>query len=83
MHDIYDKILDEMGLSKILKSKQYNLILKDLIMANISKPSSKRKAVEILSEDFGIDHKLNEIYKMKDQMNNHLGTTFLKQLLII
>lgn len=72
LHDIYGKILDEMGLSKILQSKKYNLILKDLIMAKISKPSSKRKAVEILSEDFGIEHKLNEIYKMMDQINEDL-----------
>ena len=72
LHDIYGKILDDMGLSKILKSKKHNLILKDLIMAKIAQPSSKRKAVEILSENFGIDHKLNEIYKMMDQINEDL-----------
>lgn len=72
LHDIYGKILDEMGLSRILKSQKHNVILKDLIMAKIAQPSSKRKAVEILSEDFGIEHKLNKIYKMMDQINEDL-----------
>ena len=72
LHDIYGKILDEMQLSNILKSKKYNLILKDLIMAKIAQPSSKRKAVEILSESFGIEHKLNEIYKMMDQIDENV-----------
>lgn len=80
LHDIYGKILDEMGLSNILKSKKYNLILKDLIMAKISKPSSKRKAVEILSEDFGIEHKLKEIYKMMDQINEDLIKEIQKKI---
>lgn len=80
LHDIYGKILDEMGLSNILKSKKYNLILKDLIMAKIAKPSSKRKAVEILSEEFGINHKLNAIYKMMDQINDDLIKEIQKKI---
>lgn len=72
LHDIYGKVFNEAGLSNILKSKKYNLILKDIVMAKISQPSSKRKAVEILSEDFGIDYKLNDIYKMMDQINEDL-----------
>ena len=80
LHDIYGKILDEMGLSKILKSKKYNVILKDLIMAKISKPSSKRKAIQILSEDFGIKHKLNEIYKMMDQIDENVIKVIQKKI---
>jgi hypothetical protein len=70
-----------MGLSKILKSKKHNLILKDLIMAKISKPSSKRKAVEILSEDFGIEHKLNEdlIKEIQRKISAYINIYYLEQ----
>jgi transposase len=80
LHDIYGKILDEIGISNILKTKKYSVMLKDLIMAKIAKPSSKRKAVETLSEDFGIDHKLNDIYKMMDLINENIITQIQRKI---
>lgn len=68
-HDVYGKVFDEMGLANIIKSKKFNIILKDIIMAKIFQPNSKRKLVEILSENFGINHKLNLVYDMMDQID--------------
>jgi len=66
-HDIYGKLFDDVGFGAILKSsKVSNKIFKDVVMARLAKPVSKRASCELLSESFGIDYDLVQVYRMLD-----------------
>ena len=70
IHDIYGKIFEAIGFHELISGKNnYNEILRDLVMAKIAAPSSKRKAVETLAERFNIDIPLNSIYRMMDKVD--------------
>lgn len=70
IHKIYGKTFDDLNLQETsgLK-KEYYEALKDIVMARISTPSSKRAAVNTLLEDFDIKHSLNTVYRMMDKLD--------------
>jgi transposase len=43
--------------------------MKDIVMARLAKPCSKRSAAELLERDFGITIPLEKIYRMMDTLN--------------
>ena len=70
IHKIYGEVFEEFGLSNTCKwSDKYYNAFKDIIMARIASPSSKRMAVQTLLEDFDIEHSLNTVYRMMDKLN--------------
>jgi transposase len=68
-HDVYGKLFDQVGYDNILKSKKSSAeIFKDIVMARLAKPVSKRASCEMLAENFGIEHQLGQIYRMMDDI---------------
>ena len=68
-HEIYGSLFDEVGYNNVLKSKKIsNEIFKDIVMARLAKPVSKRSSCEMLSEQFGIEHDLSQVYRMMDAL---------------
>lgn len=69
IHDVYGSLYDEIGFSTIFKkcpvSRQ---VLKDIIMARLAQPCSKRSSCELLERDFGISYPLEKIYRMMDTL---------------
>ena len=69
IHDIYGSLYDELGFSRIFKSCPVSKnVLKDIVMARLSKPCSKRSSSELLERDFGISISLEQIYRMMDTL---------------
>jgi transposase len=70
IHDIYGSVYKKMGLTDIIQSKSdYADVLKDIVMARIAKPSSKRETCDFMEKSFNIYHSLNKIYRMMDKFD--------------
>jgi len=71
IHEIYGKVYKELGFSSLFSSR-YRATANNLfhiVMARIANPSSKRRSVEDLSENFGTELSLDSVYRMMDQIN--------------
>ncbi len=74
IHDIYGKLYDEIGFNKIIanpaRNKASNRVLKEIVLARIANPDSKRASVVNLEENFGVKLKLEQVYKMMDKIDD-------------
>jgi transposase len=74
IHDIYGKMFDELNLRSIFANPARNVssvqIFKDILMARIAKPDSKRGSVEMLEDNFGISIDLDRVYRMMDKLDD-------------
>jgi len=69
IHDIYGSLYDEIGFSGVFKSCPVSRpVMKDVVMARLAKPCSKRSTCELLDRDFGINIPLEKIYRMLDAL---------------
>lgn len=66
-HDIFGNIFNSLGFNKILPKKKSE-VLRELVLARIAKPCSKRASQELLTADFGTDIHLDRIYRMMDSL---------------
>ena len=67
IHEIYGSLYDEIGFSGIFKSCRISgSVFKDMVMARLAKPCSKRSSAELLERDFGICIAIEKIYRMMD-----------------
>ena len=52
-HEVYGKLFDQVGYGRVLKSSPVShQIFKDVVMARLAKPVSKRASCELLAENF-------------------------------
>ena len=74
IHDIYGKLFDELNLNSIFaypsRNKRSIEHFKNIVLARIAKPDSKRASVNMLEENFGISLSLDSVYKMMDKIND-------------
>jgi transposase len=67
--DIYGGLYDEIGFSRVLKTCPVSRsVMKNVVMARLAKPCSKRSTAELLERDFGINIPLEKIYRMLDTL---------------
>ena len=68
IHDIYGRVYDELGFSGVLsfRAKRSSKVLRDIVLARIANPRSKRGSVEELEANFGCDLSLEQVYRMMD-----------------
>jgi transposase len=74
IHDVYGHVYDQIGFtnpfSNPTKRKSSASILRDIVMARIAYPDSKRASVHVLAEQFDVDIKLNHVYQMMDKIDD-------------
>jgi hypothetical protein len=70
--DVYGRLFDEMGYEKIFKNparaKATVEAFKQIVLARIANPLSKRASVDMLEEDFGVSIGLERVYRMMDKL---------------
>lgn len=75
IHDIYGELFDELNLRSIFKSPSRNInalnVFKQIVMARIANPDSKRASVKGLEEQFGVSLNLDQVYRMMDKINDN------------
>jgi len=70
IHEIYGSLYDEAGFSRVFKNCPVSRgIMKDMVMARLAKPCSKRSSTEMLERDFGVRTDLAKVYRMMDCLN--------------
>ena len=74
IHDVYGKLYDELNCSSIIKNPARNKaavsMLRNIVLARIANPKSKRATVNLLEENFGITLNLDKVYRMMDKLND-------------
>ena len=74
IHDIYGKLYDELGFNKIITNPARNIlssrVLKEIVMARVANPDSKRGSVINLEENFGVKLDLKAVYRMMDKIED-------------
>ena len=75
--DIAGLAYDELGFNKLLL-RGSNQLLKDITLARLVYPDSKRKLQKILTEQFDKEYSLSKIYRLMDQIHPKIDR--IKQL---
>jgi transposase len=74
IHDVYGQVFDELGFGSILPNPARKLlsqrIIKELVLARIACPSSKRESINKLESDFGILLNLDTVYATLDKIDD-------------
>ena len=74
IHDIYGSLFDELGLGKVIASPRRNQqavrILRDIVLARVACPDSKRASVQNLEQNFGVSLPLDKVYRMMDKLDD-------------
>jgi len=74
IHDIYGSLFDELGYAKVIKNpKRYKSVVdiyKNIVLARIANPVSKKGSIDMLEEDFGISINLDKVYRMMDKIDS-------------
>ncbi|MCI0501219.1 MAG: IS1634 family transposase, partial [Epsilonproteobacteria bacterium] len=74
IHDIFGKLYDELGFGKVLANPARNVsscnALKEIVLARVATPDSKRGSVLNLAENFGVKLDLKAVYGMMDKIDD-------------
>lgn len=74
IHDVYGKLYDELGFNKIItnpsRNKRSQEALKEIVLARVANPDSKRASVINLEQNFAVHLDLNLIYRMMDKIGD-------------
>ncbi|MBU0744147.1 MAG: IS1634 family transposase [Gammaproteobacteria bacterium] len=74
IHDIYGRLFDQLGYGSVMKNPARHVssvnIYRDIVLARIANPISKRGSVDMLEKDFGVTINLDNVYKMMDKLDD-------------
>lgn len=72
VHEVAGYVYDQMNFDKILTKKRDAQILKDMTLARMVAPNSKRGLANYLKEQFDIEHDLDASYRMMDKLHDEI-----------
>ena len=73
IHTVYGALYHELGLDRLLPPARYrasNRILRQIVLARLAKPLSKRASVGMLAQDMGVELSLPAVYRMMDHLDD-------------
>src|SRR5450830_1495319 len=74
IHEAYGKLFDDLGYAKVTnrpsRNKMIAEVFKNIVLARIANPASKRSSVLKLEEDFGVTIDLDRVYRMMDKLDD-------------
>ena len=74
IHDIYGKLYEEMNFKSILANptryQAASKALKEIVLARVANPDSKRGSVTTLASKFGVNLNLKSVYRMMDMIDD-------------
>ena len=74
IHDVYGKLYDELGFNGIITNPSRNRrsqeALKEIVLARVANPDSKRASVSNLETNFAVHLDLNLVYRMMDKIGD-------------
>lgn len=87
IHDVYGKLYDELNFKSIIKdygkTPAISKALKEIVLARVANPDSKRGSVQNIASSFGVHLELKTVYRMMDKVTDDgiikLNTLVLNQ----
>ena len=74
IHDVYGKVYDELGFNGIItnpaRNRRSQEALKEIVLARVANPDSKRASVSNLEANFAVHLDLNLVYRMMDKIGD-------------
>jgi transposase len=74
IHQCFGRLFDQIGYGTVIKNplrrKASVRALRDIVMARIVKPASKRSSTHMLEHEYGVHADLNTIYRMMDYLDD-------------
>ncbi len=72
IHEVYGALFDELQFHAIFThpTKAMARLFRDIVLARVANPKSKRGSVGLLEEDFGIALNLDLVYRMMDHLDD-------------
>jgi transposase len=74
IHNIYGKLYDDMNFKSVLPNPARNVAiskaLKEIVLARVANPDSKRASVNMLASKFGVNLDLKTVYRMMDAIGD-------------
>lgn len=74
IHDVYGKLYDELGFNGLIgnwaRNKRTVEALKEIVLARVANPDSKRGSVNNLETNFAVNLDLNLVYRMMDKIGD-------------
>lgn len=74
IHDIYGKLYDDMNFKSVLPNPSRHVAaskaLKEMVLARVANPDSKRGSVDTLASKFGVNINLKSVYRMMDMIDD-------------
>ena len=74
IHDIYGELYDRMNFKSVIKNPQKHTALskalKEIVLARVANPDSKRGSVNMLASKFGTNLNLKTVYRMMDAIDD-------------
>jgi len=72
IHDVYGSVYDRLDFNTVLKNPKMDKILREIVLSRIAKPMSKRASATWLSEECGVQLKLEQVYRMMDKIDESI-----------
>jgi len=73
IHDVYSEVYHQLGFDRLWGTSKRLLtrrdMLKNITLARIAQPTSKRESVMCLERDFGVTLNLDSVYRMMDHLD--------------
>ncbi len=73
IHEFYGGLFEEIGFHRVVENparkKASVKLLKEMVMARIASPLSKRQSVEMLEREYGIKADVNAVYRAMDYLD--------------
>jgi hypothetical protein len=83
IHAVYGALYEDLGFNKIFpnpaRNRMATRIIRQIVLARIANPVSKRKSVTMLEKDFGVSLNLDYVYKVMDKISQDTTITRIKQ----
>lgn len=74
IHDIYGKLYDELNFKSVIENYSRNSAsckaLKEIVLARVANPDSKKASVDKLASSFGVHLELKTVYRMMDKISD-------------
>lgn len=85
IHDIYGYVYEQLGFTNLFYHPAHRAfsakLLREIVLARIAYPTSKRASVELLQEKFGIMINLDNVYQMMDKIDDRFCEKLQKTVL--
>lgn len=74
IHEVYGKLYEDLGFNRVFanpaRQQMATRVLRQIVLARVANPQSKRGSVTLLERDFGVRLNLDYVYRVMDKLDD-------------